>query len=146
MHPMYISATALNPAIVRAYSQTHYGVRGASRFSLRIGRHSAPLQALHRAHNVHCSAYITACNPYSQSLTAAQNAARHAALLRVLRRQGLAWVPGVGRHLAGNWPGERSVLVLGLELDAASVLGIAFRQNAIVWNDADAVPQLVLLR
>jgi len=143
---MYASATALNPAIVRAYSQTHYGVRGASRFSLRIGRHSAPLQALHTTHNVHCSAYITACNPYSQPLTAAQNAARHAALLRVLRRQGLAWLPGVGRHLAGNWPGERSVLVLGLGLDAASVLGIAFRQNAIVWNDADAVPQLVLLR
>ena len=143
---MYASATALNPAIVRAYSQTHYGVRDASRFSLRIGRHSAPLQALHTTHNVHCSAYITACNPYSQPLTAAQNAARHAALLRVLRRQGLAWVPGVGRHLAGNWPGERSVLVLGLGLDAASVLGIAFRQNAIVWNDADAVPQLVLLR
>jgi len=143
---MYASATALNPAIVRAYSQTHYGVRGASRFSLRIGRHSAPLQALHRAHNVHCSAYITACNPYSQPLTAAQNAARHAALQRVLRRQGLAWLPGVGRHLAGNWPGERSVLVLGLGLDAASVLGIAFRQNASVWNDADAVPQLVLLR
>ena len=143
---MYASATALNPAIVRAYSQTHYGVRGASRFSLRIGRHSAPLQALHTTHNVHCSAYITACNPYSQPLTAAQNAARHAALLRVLRRQGLAWLPGVGRHLAGNWPGERSMLVLGLGLDAASVLGIAFRQNAIVWNDADAVPQLVLLR
>jgi len=35
---------------------------------------------------------------------------------------------------------------LGLGLDAASVLGIAFRQNAMVWNDVDAVPQLVLLR
>jgi hypothetical protein len=52
----------------------------------------------------------------------------------------------LGRHLAGNWPGERSVLVLGLELDAASALGIALRQNAIVCADADAVPQLVLLR
>ena len=143
---MYGSATVINPAIVLAYSQTHYGVRGASRFSLRIGRHSAPLQVLHSAHDVSCSAYITACNPYSQPLTAAQNAARHAALLRVLRRQGLAWLPGVGRHLAGHWPGERSVLVLGLGLDAASVLGISFRQNAMVWNDADAVPQLVLLR
>ena len=143
---MYVSATAIHPAIARAYSQTHYGVRAASRFSLRIGRHSAPLQALNSAQGVSCSVYITACNPYSQAVTAAQNAARHAALLRVLRRQGLAWLTGVGRHLAGNWPGERSVLVLGLGLDAAGVLGIAFRQNAIVWNDADAVPQLVLLR
>ena len=143
---MYASATVINPAIVRAYSQTHYGVRGISRFSLRIGRHSAPLQALHSAQGVSCSAYITACNPYSQALTAAQNAARHTALLRVLQRQGLAWLPGLGRHLAGNWPGERSVLVLGLGLDAASALGIALRQNAIVCADADAVPKLVLLR
>ena len=44
---MYGSATVINPAIVRAYRQTHYGVRAASRFSLRIGRHSAPLQVLH---------------------------------------------------------------------------------------------------
>ena len=119
---------------------------GISSFSLRIGRHSAPLQALHSAQGVSCSAYITACNPYSQPLTAAQNVARHAALLRVLQRQGLAWLPGLGRHLAGNWPGERSVLVLGLALDAASALGSALRQNAIVWAAGDAVPKLVLLR
>lgn len=119
---------------------------GGARFALRIGRHSAPLQALQHRHGVDCSAYLTAFNPFSRPLTAAQNAARHAALLRVLQRQHLIWLPGVGRHPAGTWPGERSVLVLGLTQDAAALLGLAWQQNTIVCSGADAMPHLVLLR
>ena len=68
--------------LLQAYRQTHYGVRaGGARFALRIGRHSAPLQALQRSLGVDCSAYLTASNPFSRPLTAAQNAAscRHLA-------------------------------------------------------------------
>ena len=138
--------TTISPRTVRAYLQTHYGVRAAQPFVLRIGRYSAPLLAVHRDHGATGSAYLTAFNPFSRTLTAAHNAARHASLLRVLHRQGLPWLPGIGRHPGGGWPGERSVLVPGLDLDAASLLGIAWQQNAIVWSGADAVPQLILLR
>lgn len=137
----------LNQGTVQAYRQTHYGVRaGEARFALRIGQHSAALDMLQRRHGVTCSAYLTAFNPYSQPLTAAQNAARHGALLQVLQRQGLTCLPGTGRHPAGRWPGERSVLVLGLTQDAAALLGGVWQQNAVVVSGADAVPQLLLLR
>ena len=35
---------------------------------------------------------------------------------------------------------------MGLNLDTARNFGTRFDQNAVVWNAADAVPQLILLR
>jgi hypothetical protein len=55
-------------------------------------------------------------------------------------------LPGKGVDPAGEWPGEPSLLILSINLEAADVLGRAFRQNAFVWASADAIPQLVLLR
>ena len=52
----------------------------------------------------------------------------------------------LGVDTAGEWPGEESVFVPGLDLERAKSLGVEFGQNAIVWAGPDAVPQLVLLR
>ena len=53
---------------------------------------------------------------------------------------------GLGQHPTNGWSGEVSYLILGLTLEAAKVLGARHEQNAIVWSDADALPQLILLR
>ncbi len=89
---------------------------------------------------------MTACNPFSQRLSDATNAARQESVESELSRLGLAFLPGVGKHPAGKWPGEASFLVFGLTLDAAKALGNRFDQNAIIWSGTDAVPQLILLR
>jgi hypothetical protein len=41
---------------------------------------------------------------------------------------------------------ERSVFAYGMDKASACAVGRQFRQDAIVWVGADAVPQLVLLR
>lgn len=135
----------LDATTLQAYRETHYRVQGERGFVLRVGQHSPPLAQLYSAEGVNCSAFITACNPASQRLSDAANASRQVQLEAELAARGLHWLPAVGEHPSNQWPGERSVLVLGLPLEQARRLGRQFGQNALVWADADAVPELVLL-
>ncbi len=149
--PMDRSATStLAPALLQAFRETHYRVNtdpaDLEPLVLRVGAMSTPLANLHKKYGVDCSAYITACNPWSVSLPDAENASRQENLLRVLRSRSLRWLEGIGQHPDNQWPGEPSVLILGLSLAAAKVLAQDFAQNAFVWSGADARPQLVLLR
>lgn len=140
------AGSSIAPATLRAYRETDYRVEGDAPFTLRIGAASPELAALHRAYHTSHSAFVTACNPYSRVLDTAANAARQASLARELHQRRLAFLPGIGRHPTNAWPGEPSFLVLGLPLEDARILGERFEQNAVVWNGADAVPGLVLLR
>ena len=135
------------PADLReAYAQTQYRVNAAIPFTLRIGQASAALMALHQRHDVACSAFITAVNPYSQPTGERTNAERLRQLRTDLKARGLDCIDGMGQHPGNGWPGEASLLVIGLDLEAARQLAGRWEQNAIVWCGADAVPQLVLLR
>jgi hypothetical protein len=136
----------IDAALVQAYRETEYRVHYAEPFTLRIGDASPALAAAHKRHRADCSAYITAFNPFSQTLDYASNAERHAALGRELEQRNLSRAEGVGQHPANQWSGEASFLIFGLTLEAAKTLGTRLEQNAIVWSGADAVPQLILLR
>jgi uncharacterized protein DUF3293 len=136
----------IDPATLAAYRQTEYHVLGATPAVLRIGVHCPALAALHAAHDVQCSALITACNPHGVVLDAAVNRQRQKALAAQLLHQGRIGIEGLGRHPTNGWPAEQSFLVPGLSRVAAEALGLQFEQNAIVWAGADAVPELVLLR
>ena len=63
-----------------------------------------------------------------------------------IKFRGLTYIPGEGKHPVGDWPGESSFLIFDLSLESAKTLGKKFNQNAVVWCDKDAVPQLILLR
>ena len=141
-----LPASAIDPPTLQAYLETDYCVHGEPGFTLRVGRASAELLAAHKRRRTDCSAFLTACNPFSQPLDAAANAARQAALAKELSGRSLAFLPGVGQHPSNGWPGEDSFLVFGLTLEAAKALGTRLEQNGLVWSGADAVPQLILLR
>ncbi len=141
-----MSDTTIPSDTVQAYRETEYRVCGQPAFVLRIGQPSPELLQLQHAHQVQCSAFITACNPYSQPLQAAENRQRQGALVQQVRVAGYAVLSGVGQHPSNDWPGEESCLVLGIALDAAKALGNQHGQNAIVWCGADGSPELVLLQ
>lgn len=63
-----------------------------------------------------------------------------------MKRQRLTVLPAVGRDPSGKWAGEDNFLILGIEPEIASTLGIQFEQNGYLWCGADAIPELVLLR
>lgn len=71
----------------------------------------AALAAAHKRFRTGCSAYITACNPFSEYVGGASNAQRHADLELELARRSLAYIEGVGQHPSNQWLGEASYLV-----------------------------------
>ena len=76
-------AKALNT--IRAYRETNYNVHDAPGFALNVGVVNLPLRELYAARGIASCAYVTACNPYSQLLSAKDNLRREKALARKLQ-------------------------------------------------------------
>ena len=131
---------------VQAFMETEYRVHGHAQLTLRVGAFCSELAELHKASNVESSAFITACNPFSQPLDDSANTGRQASLAGELVERNFIFIDGIGQHPSNQWPGEPSFLVLGMSLETAKTLGANFGQNAILWSGPDAIPQLVLLR
>lgn len=104
------------------------------------------MSVLHLKHQSTSSAFITAWNPYSRPSCAETNQQRQFRLLKESQDKGFIIYLGEGKHPSGEWEGEQSLLLLGISLDEAKAIGEKWEQNAIVWSDADCIPQLVLLR
>ncbi|OTP76420.1 hypothetical protein PAMC26577_11050 [Caballeronia sordidicola] len=138
--------SSISAITIRAYEETEYRVFGDLPMTLHIGVHNAQLADLHLAHDVDCSAFITAANPLSEPTDDASNLSHQAKLADDLNLQDFQFISGTGQHPSGDWPGEPSFLVLGVSLDAAKEVGARYKQNAIVWCGDDAVPRLILLR
>ena len=146
MSVILFTTPIIDPATRQSYLETHYHVLGQTPFTLEVGIANVSLEKQYKAHRVESCAFITACNPFSQSLEESVNADLHAAFALELRQHSLMFEEGLGQHPSGQWPGEASYLVWGLSLEAAKKLGIKHDQNAIIWCGLDAVPQLILLR
>lgn len=138
--------SVIAPCTLQSYLQTQYHVYAEPPFTLEVGKVSAALHAAHRRQKTTTSAYLTASNPFSEALNPSDNKIRQHSLAQTLTQRSLVFLPGLGRHPDNPGFGEESFLVFGLTLVAAKVLGERFDQNAIIWSDADAVPQLILLR
>ncbi|MFN8864290.1 MAG: DUF3293 domain-containing protein [Flavobacteriales bacterium] len=141
---MFSDAT-LPPGLIQAYRETHYKVPGLE-LALVIDQPNPALELAHHRHRADCSAFITACNPYSAELTPAENERRQRHLAEELRSRSLSFADGVGQHPSNGWAGEPSFLVFGLTLEAAKTLCTRLEQNGFVWSGADAVPRLILLK
>jgi len=140
------SESVIHPDLIQAYIETEFHVLAASPFVLGIGKVSSELLLTHQMYRVECSAFLTACNPFSQALTDEANQQRQKALETELATRSLEFVGGIGLHPSNQWPGEPSFLIFGLTLEAAKKLGHRFEQNAFVWSGSDGKPQLILLR
>lgn len=135
----------MNPELLAAYLRTEYRVNDRGfEFILHVNEPSSALHACHASFSVDCSAFLTAWNPRSQPLLFHENEAAMRRLVQRLESSQLQWLRGEGVDPGGDWAGEPSLLVLGLDRTSATALGQAFEQNAILCAGADAVPHLVL--
>ena len=140
------SDSVIDRVLIQAFLETDYRVDAPTAMALRVGVANPMLADLHKARRVESSAFITACNPFSQAFDEMANVERQETLARELRQKGLTFFEGIGQHPSNKWPGGPSFLALALSLEAAKALGTRHEQNAIIWCGADAVPALVLLR
>ena len=140
------SESLIDPDTIQAYLETEYHVFGDSPFTIRIGEPNSALAAACKRNGAETSAYITACNPNSQTLDDAANAVRNNSLHIELIERRLAFIEGVGQHPFNGWPGEDSFLIFGVDLEAARDLSRRLQQNGFVWAGSDYIPQLILMR
>lgn len=140
------SESTLEPSLIQSYQTALYRVDTEPSFVLKVGETSPALAQLLQRMKADCAAYFTACNPWGQQLTDAENADRQSALKRELNRLNVQFISGMGLDSKKVWPGEASVLILDLSLEATQALGRKYEQNAVVWSAQDAIPQLILLK
>jgi hypothetical protein len=86
---------------------------------------------------------LTAYNPASRKLDKEENVRRQRELIDAVRDRGLAFLEGEGIGADTRWPAEPSILILGIESDAARALGRQFGQLAIVVGRAGQPARLV---
>lgn len=128
----------------QAFEETLYIVYHQPVFTLRIDQHSPELDALLQSTGHDCAAFITAWNPMSDTLAEEENRCRQEQLVSALEGDGYSCIPGIGQHPDNGWPGEESVLVLGLQVNQAFQIAVACRQLAFVWAGKGRACQLVL--
>jgi hypothetical protein len=134
---------SIDPALWKAYEETHFIVHSTPEFVLNIGQHSEELRQLFTQHKLNAAAFITAYNPFSQQLSHDENLDRQANLVKEIQSRGLNLIQGLGQDPDHKWKGEPSVLVLGIAFEAAKKLARTYEQNAFVWCDEACTPQLI---
>jgi len=134
----------MSDALFAAYRNTSFFAdTSRGRLCLRVGRASPEIDALLAASGVRMWAYVTGFNPGSILLTPDENEQRHQRLELEVKRRGYTTFPGEGIGDDGQWPPERSLLILGIVRDDAIRLGREFGQRAVVYGEEDGPAMLL---
>jgi len=136
----------INLDLLNSYKLANYHVDASPSFILKIGIQSPELESIYKTSHKHTAAFITAFNPYSQELSNQENKDRNHKLEELIQSLHFDYIHGEGKCGDGDWDGEESFLIFGISEKQASEIGKKFEQNAIVWCDKDAIPQLLLLK
>lgn len=132
--------------IMETYCATTFAAElSDGEIGIRIGQHHPRLDALLKEQRASNWAYITASNPGSVNLPLDKNDKRNAELVRYLELKGYRFFLGEGRPDKPGWTPEASVLVIGIEHEAAYRLGQSLGQNAIVIGQYEGMAEFVWL-
>ena len=132
--------------LINAFLNTNYHVEDANPFILRVGEKSQELKQLFKRYNHDSAVFLTAWNPFSELTDQNENLLRQVELESDIKNLDHPYLPGYGKDENGVWPPEPSIMILGMALETAKLLGKKYRQNALIWSTDDAIPQLILLR
>ncbi len=141
-------ATQIDPQLLAIYQHSDYrvSVAGQNDFLLKPGFPSPELLGVYQRYSVSSACFISAYNPRSEPRSQDENAAAQQALIQAVETMGYAFLHGMGEDSEGGCAGEPCLLILGISRDQSLNLGTRFEQNALLWMEADAIVQLLLLR
>lgn len=131
--------------LLEFYISANYHVSATTPFKIKVNQFSDELKKLHFDHNVSCSAFLTAHNPFSELTSDELNNTYQESLINEIKTLSLKFVKGYGESSVAttDWQ-EASLLVLGLELDDAQKLAVKYKQNAFIFSHENCIPQLVI--
>ena len=135
----------LTTELIKAYLNANYFILEKEQFKFQIGAYSKDFENLFKQYNVNTGSFISAYNPRSQPTIQIQNKDKHRRFKNRLLKDSLHFLEAVSTDPLGNWPPEYGFLVLGINKNKAIQFGISLCQNAIVYIDFKAVPELILV-
>ncbi|OUU74248.1 MAG: hypothetical protein CBC29_08955 [Methylococcaceae bacterium TMED69] len=135
----------LTTELIKAYLNANYFILEKEQFKFQIGAYSKDFENLFKQYNVNTGSFISAYNPRSQPTIQIQNKDKHRRFKNRLLKDSLRFLEAVSTDPLGNWPPEYGFLVLGVNKNKAIQFGISLCQNAIVYIDFKAVPELILV-
>ena len=128
--------------LARAYFLTNFRVfTPTGSFTVHVRRESTELAVLHASHNARSSAFLTAYSPFSQPTDAETDRINQNSLQTEVEGR-WEYLLGEGVDPTGEWPAEPSLLILGIDLDEALVLGQKFDQLALLFATGDGSADL----
>ena len=139
-------STNISSENLESYTNADYYVYSDPKFILKIGKKNLNLIDLYQKFNASQASFLTAYNPISQEMTFEQNESMNNKLETLLVKMNYPFILAEGVCPESQFPGEKSFLVFGTELLIAKELGNKFQQNAVLWINKDAIPQLILLK
>ena len=132
--------------VIQAYLDALYRIEVTPAFDLTVGEHHHDLDTLLRSKGASSGALLTAYNPEGIIQDDSLNELAQDRLLAILEESAYPLFAAEGRSRVGDWPSEKSVLIVGMDLDEAVKLGRAFSQNALLFVRYGEAPELILLR
>ena len=149
MFSRYALRMPLDAALLLAYERAIYAVFASPGIEFRIGEPSDVLDAMMAMNHVRSAAFVSSAD--AKGAPSDENRRR---LDDFLLRAETAGLPsgkqyrlyqGEGRDPQGKWRAEPSLLIMGIPRAEAEALGRKLAQNAIVWIEKGAAPELVVL-
>lgn len=128
------------------YLATRYSVHTSPGFTLQVGIPCDQLRRLMSVWTLPRGCYITAFNPKSQLLSHAENTPLNDLLFEDLKKYSVGLVPLPGTAYGENGWHEHSYLAFGPTLKQARQLARKYQQNAFLWFDENATPELIFTK
>ena len=141
---MNSNSTNLPPDLIKAYKNTDFTVKSEVPFSLKIDFFNEHLGLIYHEYSVNTACFITAYNPFSETVSKTDNSIAQQRLLKDIAASELPYLDGIGLDPSGEWEGEPSFLILGisknqrkcweLNIDRMQLFGVMMtaHQNYIV--------------
>ena len=143
----------LDPGLRLAYERAVYAIFASPGVEFRIGERSDMIEAMMTMSHARTAAFVSSAT--NRGTASPENERRLADFLLRHEVDGLHGTAhstikyrvyqGEGRDPEGKWTAEPSVLIMGIARADAEALGRKLAQNAIVWIEKGAAPELLVL-
>lgn len=128
--------------LLEAYKATCYEIIHP-KVAIFIGQENEVLQTFLKENEITNWCFITAWNPFSNTLSTEENSVLNESLRLDLKDYKI--LEAQGKDTIGNWPPEPSFFVANISEYQAIALGKKYQQNAIVYGTINEPAKLITL-
>ena len=139
------TSTTVCEDMSKAFAEMHFIVHAGEDVTVKSGEINDELLSLMRSRKLDTCAFVTACNPLIRQRPSKQRDQQHEDLLKELKNRSLAYLPASCRRTVDKPTHDKSVLVLGISLEAAKTLAKRFNQQAVLWCDINGKDVLAVI-